>query len=108
MTYAIVDLGGKQIWVELGRFYDVNYLSGNPGDIINLRRVLFFSSNNIVRIGMPCLDSTIIKAKILKHHRASKLTIFKIKPKKNIRCKKGHRQKLTRILVEQIKQLDLL
>nr|QCI05616.1 ribosomal protein L21 [Cryptopleura ramosa] len=103
MTYAIVDLGGRQIWVELGKFYDVNYLSGNPGDILNFHRVLFLSTNNIIKVGMPCLDSTIIKVKILKHHMGRKLTIFKIKPKKNIRCKKGHRQKLTRILVEEIK-----
>nr|YP_009391774.1 ribosomal protein L21 [Acrosorium ciliolatum]ARW59918.1 ribosomal protein L21 [Acrosorium ciliolatum] len=103
MIYAIVDLCGRQIWVELGKFYDVNYLEGNPGDIIHLRRVLFLSSNNIIKLGMPCLHSTIVKVKILKHHMGRKLTIFKIKPKKNIRCKKGHRQKLTRILVEEIK-----
>lgn len=103
MTYAIIEAGGKQIWVELGRFYDINYLSGDPGDIINFHRVLFVSySKDLMRVGMPCLESTIVKAKILKHIRGRKLTIFKIKPKKNIRSKKGHRQKLTRVLVEKI------
>lgn len=102
MTYAIIDAGGKQIWVELGKFYDINYLVGNPGDIVNFNRVLFISKDNNMSVGMPCLESRIIKAKILKHLRGKKLTIFKMKPKKNIRCKKGHRQKLTRILVKEI------
>lgn len=102
MTYAIIDVGGKQIWVESGKFYDINYLSGNPGDIISFNRVLLLSKDNNIYIGMPCLKSSIIKAKILKHLKGKKLTIFKMKPKKNIRYKKGHRQKLTRILVEEI------
>nr|QCI06509.1 ribosomal protein L21 [Erythroglossum lusitanicum] len=102
MTYAIIDAGGKQIWVESGRFYDINYLAGNPGDIISFNRVLLMSKDSNIYIGMPCLKSSTIKAKILKHIKGKKLTIFKMKPKKNIRYKKGHRQKLTRILVEEI------
>nr|QCI06978.1 ribosomal protein L21 [Haraldiophyllum bonnemaisonii] len=103
MTYAIIDVGGKQVWVELGKFYDINYLSGNPGDIIDLHRILIVSYKDIIKIGDPFLDSATVKARILKHLKGRKLTIFKIKPKKNVRYKKGHRQKLTRVLVEEIK-----
>lgn len=102
MTYAIVDMGGHQVWIEPSKFYDVNYIHANPGDLINLNRVLFFSKSNVFKIGMPCLDNVIVKAKILKHIKGKKLTIFKIKPKKNVRLKKGHRQKLTRLLVQEI------
>nr|YP_010155916.1 ribosomal protein L21 [Cumathamnion serrulatum]QQY85378.1 ribosomal protein L21 [Cumathamnion serrulatum] len=102
MTYAIVEAGGKQIWMELGKFYDLNYIPGNPGDVINLNRVLFLYKQNIFQIGKPCLTSNFVKTKILKHIKGRKLTVFKIKPKKNYRRKQGHRQKLTRILVENI------
>nr|YP_009394049.1 ribosomal protein L21 [Rhodomela confervoides]ARW62611.1 ribosomal protein L21 [Rhodomela confervoides] len=102
MVYAIIDIGGNQIIIEPGKFYDVNYICANPGDMINFKRVLFFSDSNNFKIGMPCLNNVSIKAKVLRHIRGRKLTIFKIKPKKNSRSKKGHRQKLTRVLVEDI------
>nr|YP_009395085.1 ribosomal protein L21 [Bryothamnion seaforthii]ARW63853.1 ribosomal protein L21 [Bryothamnion seaforthii] len=102
MVYAVVDTGGNQIIVEPGKFYDINYICADPGDIINLNRVLFLAKSNRFSIGRPCLEDIIVRVKILKHVKAKKLTIFKIKPKKNARLKKGHRQKLTRILVEEI------
>nr|YP_009393442.1 ribosomal protein L21 [Bostrychia simpliciuscula]ARW62004.1 ribosomal protein L21 [Bostrychia simpliciuscula] len=100
--YAIIDIGGHQIWIEPGKFYDVNYIYANPGDVVNLHRVLFLSKSNAFHVGIPCLNNVVVKAKILKHFRGKKLTVFKIKPKKNSRLKKGHRQKLTRLLVQDI------
>ena len=35
MTYAIVESGGNQIWVEPGRFYDVDSLGIDPDETIN-------------------------------------------------------------------------
>nr|ARW68627.1 ribosomal protein L21 [Palisada sp.] len=102
MVYAVVELGGNQIIVEPGKFYDVNYLQASPGDIINLNRVLLLSQANEFNLGFPCLTNVIVKAKVLRHMRGKKLTVFKVKPKKNNRVKMGHRQKLTRILVESI------
>nr|YP_009397151.1 ribosomal protein L21 [Thuretia quercifolia]ARW66337.1 ribosomal protein L21 [Thuretia quercifolia] len=102
MTYAIIEASGKQVWVEQGKFYDFNYINGSPGDLVNFNRVLLFSQNHVVKVGMPCLKSILVKAKILRHFKGRKLTVFKIKPKKNYRCKKGHRQKLTRLLIQNI------
>nr|YP_009392810.1 ribosomal protein L21 [Caloglossa intermedia]ARW61372.1 ribosomal protein L21 [Caloglossa intermedia] len=102
MTYAIVEAGGKQVWMQAGKFYDINYVPGNPGDVIELNRVLFMYKDNIFKIGTPFLQSNFVKAKILRHVKGKKITVFKIKPKKNARCKKGHRQKLTRLLVQSI------
>nr|YP_009397771.1 ribosomal protein L21 [Sonderella linearis]ARW66957.1 ribosomal protein L21 [Sonderella linearis] len=102
MSYAIVDVGGHQIWVEPGKFYDINHINANPGDTVSLNRVLFFSKSNSYFIGSPCLKDVMIKAIVLKHMRGRKLTIFKMKPKKNMRVKKGHRQKITRLLVKEI------
>nr|QCI07698.1 ribosomal protein L21 [Nitophyllum punctatum] len=102
MNYAIVEISGRQVWIEPGKFYDLNYVPGNPGDKIYLNRVLFISHNNIVKIGTPCLQSICVKTKIIKHIKGRKLTILKMKPKKNIRYKRGHRQQLTRLLIEDI------
>nr|YP_009398601.1 ribosomal protein L21 [Kuetzingia canaliculata]ARW67787.1 ribosomal protein L21 [Kuetzingia canaliculata] len=102
MVYAVIDIGGKQLIVEPGRFYDLNCIHASPGDIIRLNRVLFLSQSQKIEIGMPCVKDIVVRARILKHLKGKKLTVFKIKPKKNARSKKGHRQKLTRVLVEDI------
>nr|YP_009391568.1 ribosomal protein L21 [Laurenciella marilzae]ARW59712.1 ribosomal protein L21 [Laurenciella marilzae] len=102
MVYAVVELSGSQIVVEPGKFYDVNYVQAEPGDIIKLNRVLLLAQSKNFTFGSPCLSNVIVKAKILRHFKGKKLTVFKVKPKKNNRIKNGHRQKLTRILVEKI------
>lgn len=102
MTYAVLDVSGRQIIVEPGKFYDINYLSANPGDIIRFNRVLFVNKNNSYSVGKPCLNTSYVKATILKHLKGDKITVFKFKRKKNSRFKKGHRQKLTRVFIEDI------
>lgn len=86
--------------VEPGKFYDLNYIPAQPGDTINLNRVLFLSKDNIYSVGRPCIDNTIVKATVLRHFGGRKITVFKMKSKKNSRVKKGHRQRLTRIFID--------
>nr|YP_009397972.1 ribosomal protein L21 [Gredgaria maugeana]ARW67158.1 ribosomal protein L21 [Gredgaria maugeana] len=102
MTYAVIDVGGNQIIIEPRKFYDINYVDANPGDTISFKRVLFFSKSNSYQVGTPCLETIFVKAIILKHLKDKKIKVFKVKPKKNNRIKKGHRQKLTRIFVQDI------
>nr|QVQ56672.1 ribosomal protein L21 [Erythrocystis saccata] len=102
MNYAIVDVGNNQMIFEPGKFYDLNYISAKPGDIIYFNRILFLNQNSSYHIGKPCLDNMCIKAIVLKHIDSEKITVFKFKPKKNNRSKKGHRQKLTRVFIEDI------
>nr|YP_009773971.1 50S ribosomal protein L21 [Caulacanthus okamurae]QIZ74588.1 50S ribosomal protein L21 [Caulacanthus okamurae] len=102
MEYAIIEASGKQIWVEPGKFYDLNYIEGEPGDVVRLNRVLLLNQKGKINIGNPCLCSISLQAKIVKHLHSKKLTVFKVKPKKNNKSKQGHRQKLTRLLIEKI------
>lgn len=102
MTYAIVEVGGGQLIVEPGRFYDLNYIHADPGDNINLNRVLFVSKDSKYYVGKPCLSQTYIKATVLRHFSGNKITVFKMKSKKNSRFRRGHRQKLTRVFIEEI------
>nr|UAD88755.1 ribosomal protein L21 [Gracilariopsis chorda] len=102
MTYAIIEADGKQFWVQPGKYYDLNYIHGEPGDNIQLNRILVVKQQDNIYLGKPCIKHITIKAKILKHLPGKKINIFKIKPKKNSRKKSGHRQKLTRLLIEEI------
>lgn len=102
MNYAIIEASGRQLWVQLGQFYDMNYIHGQPGDIIYFNRILFLKQDEKIQIGMPSLKEVKLKATILKHLKGRKITVFKMKPKKNVRVKNGHRQKLTRVLIEEV------
>ena len=53
-------------------------------------------------IGKPYLDSVKVKGKILEHLRGRKTIVYKMRPKKKTRKKQGHRQDLTRVLIEEI------
>ena len=102
MTYAIVQLGGKQFWVEPGKFYDVHKITASPGETILLNKILLLNKDGQVYIGRPCIADISIKAKVLKHFRGKKLTVFKMKSKKNMKSKSGYRQDFTRLLIQHI------
>jgi large subunit ribosomal protein L21 len=102
MIYAVVELGGKQLWVESGKFYDVNKLQAYPGETLVLNKVLLLKKDNKVIVGSPCIKNCTIVAKVLKHFKSKKITVFKMKPKKNMRSKRGYRQDFTRLFIEKI------
>ncbi len=102
MNYAIIEASGKQFWVEPGRFYDLNHLNLNPGDKISLVRVLLINNDGNVTVGKPCLENASVEATVLGHIRNKKVTVYKMRPKKKTRKKQGHRDNLTRIIVNSI------
>jgi len=102
MTYAVLELSGRQFWVEPGKHYDINRIPNIVGKEIILNRVLLAKDNEELRIGKPYLDSVKITATVEKHLLGKKILVYKMRPKKKTRKKQGHRQKLTRILIKDI------
>lgn len=102
MAYAIIETGGTQLRVEPGRFYDVNRLAVDEDGSLTIDRVLFIENEGEVTVGQPTVEGAAIEAKVLKHMRGRKVLVYKMKPKKKTRKKRGHRQELTRILVNSI------
>ena len=102
MSYAIVEVSGKQFWVEPGKFYDFNHLNLNPGANISLVRVLLVCTDGNVTVGQPCLNNAFVDATILGHIRSKKVTVYKMRPKKKTRKKQGYRSNLTRVIINNI------
>jgi len=61
---------------------------------------LLINSEGNVIIGKPYINTIKIKGKIIEHLRSKKNIIYKMKSKKKTRRKYGHRQELTRVLIE--------
>ena len=102
MKYAIVEISGRQFWIETGKYYDFNRIPTKLGKQIILNRVLLLNNEGDVLIGKPYLETVKIKGKILEHLRGKKTIVYKMRPKKKTRKKQGHRQELTRVLIEDI------
>jgi large subunit ribosomal protein L21 len=46
VSYAIVQASGKQFWVEEKRFYDLDKLPLNKGEVFKLNNILLINKNN--------------------------------------------------------------
>ena len=102
MKYAIVEINGRQFWIETGKYYDFNRIPADLGKQINLNRILLLNNEGDILIGKPYLETVQIKGRILEHLKGKKKIIYKMRPKKKTRKKHGHRQELTRVLIEEI------
>ena len=102
MKYAIVEISGRQFWMEPGKWYDVNRIPTEVGKEITLNKVLLCVYEGYPIVGNPYIDNVKIKGKILEHLRSRKTIVYKMRPKKKTRKKQGHRQNLTRVLIEEI------
>ncbi len=100
--YAIVETGGKQYRVKPGDTIAVERLSGDPGEVLDLGRVLLFANDGDTRVGSPALETAIVRAEVVEHARGEKIVVFRYKSKVRYRRKTGHRQSLTRVRITDI------
>lgn len=100
--YAIIQTGGKQYQAIEGRTIAIEKIEGDAGDHVEFNQVLLRKEQpTIVEIGKPFL-STSVKASIVKQIKGPKVVIFKFKRRKKSRVKKGHRQPITVVRIEEI------
>jgi large subunit ribosomal protein L21 len=102
MSYAIIETGGKQLKVEPGRFYDIELLHNEPDEKITIDSVLFVQHDGEVSIGQPLVSGATVEGTVMRHFRGRKVLVYKMKPKKKTRKKRGHRQEITRLMIDSI------
>ncbi len=101
--YAIVETGGKQYRVKPGDTVAVERLTGEPGETLDLDRVLLVAGNgDPARVGSPGVDGAVVRAEVVEHIRGEKIIVFRYKSKVRYRRKTGHRQSLTRLRITDI------
>jgi large subunit ribosomal protein L21 len=102
MNYAIIEISGRQIWIEPKKYYDVNFIPLKIGTKLFLKKILLVNKKKNILLGFPFINDLIIEATILSHFFDKKIIVYKMKPKKKYRKKNGHRQLLTKILINNI------
>jgi large subunit ribosomal protein L21 len=101
--YAVIETGGKQHRVELGDELEVELLDAEPGQEINLERVLLVADGDTTAVGKPLVADATVTAQVLRQDRGEKLISFKYRPKARRRVKKGHRQELTVLRITEVR-----
>jgi large subunit ribosomal protein L21 len=102
MSYAIIETGGKQLRVEPGRFYDIELLHVDAEASVTIDKVLLVQNDGDVHVGQPWVDGATVEGTVLKHFRGRKVIVYKMRPKKKTRKKNGHRQEITRLMINSI------
>jgi large subunit ribosomal protein L21 len=100
--YAVVKTGGKQYRVSPGDTIEVEKLPHEVGASIELDQVLLVVNGSKTQIGRPLVEGAKVKATVTRQARGRKVIVFKYRPSKRYRRKKGHRQNYTRLRVDEI------
>ncbi|MCK5078941.1 MAG: 50S ribosomal protein L21, partial [Bacteroidales bacterium] len=100
--YAIVEIAGQQFKVEKKQEIFVHRLEGKEGSKVEFSEVMLIDNNGKVSVGTPMIKDALVSAKILEHMKADKVLVFKKKRRKGYQKLNGHRQYMTRLVIENI------
>ncbi len=100
--FAVIKSGGRQYKVSVGQTLEVNRLAVDDGVQIAFDEVLLIGDEDTTMVGTPFVDNAQVLATAVKQARGEKLIVFKYKAKKRYRHKRGHRQELTVLMIDDI------
>lgn len=100
--FAVIKSGGRQYKVGVGEEVQVNRLPVEVGDQVRFEEVLLISDAENTMVGTPVVSNALVLATATEQGRGEKLIVFKYKPKKRYRHKRGHRQELTFLTIDDI------
>ena len=100
--YAVIKTGGKQYRVSPGDSIEVEKLPYEVGEQVELDEVLLVANGSGTQIGRPLVEGAKVKATVTRQAKGRKVIIFKYRPSKRYRRRRGHRQHYTRLRIDEI------
>ena len=100
--FAVIKSGGRQYKVSVGQTLEVNRLPVEAGEQVQFEEVLLISDANNTMVGSPLVANAMVLATATKQGRGKKVIVFKYKSKKRYRHRRGHRQELTVLTIDDI------
>jgi len=101
--YAVIRTGGRQYRVEKNMVLDVEKLPVQEGESFDIQEVLLLvPESGEPRIGQPVVSGASVQVTCVAQIRGEKIRVWKYRPKKRYRLRKGHRQYYTRLRVDGI------
>ena len=100
--FAVIKSGGRQYKVSVGQRLEVNRLPLEDGAQLRFDEVLLIADADRSFVGAPFVEKAEVLATVEKQARGEKLIVFKYKSKKRYRHRRGHRQELTVLTIDDI------
>lgn len=101
--YAIVEIAGQQFKVQEGQSLFVHRLEGEEGSKVSFDKVLLIENEGATKVGAPTISGANIEATIVQHLKGEKVIVFKKKRRKGYQKSNGHRQYLSKVVIDNIK-----
>ena len=100
--YAIIADSGRQFKVEEGQELAIDYREASAGEVLTFDRVLTIRDEATTTLGHPTIEGATVTAEIVGVTQGPKLTVQKLRRRKNSRRKTGHRQLYTKVKINKI------
>ncbi len=96
--YAIVRAGGRQEKVSVGDVLEIDRVSAEPGDSVELPVLLLVDGSDVTTDGSRLAQAS-VTVEVVAATKGKKIDILKYKNKTGYRRRQGHRQMLTQVKV---------
>ena len=100
--YAVMRSGARQYRAGVGDSILVERLPAEVGQKLELDEVLMVADGERVEVGRPTVKGAKVLATVVAQEKGPKIRIFKYHPRKRYRRRGGHRQRYTRLRVDEI------
>ena len=101
--YAVIETGGAQHKVQPGDELNVEKLPVDEGAAVTFDKVLMLRNDDDVKVGTPYLNGVTVQATVMAQGRDRKVLVFRFKRRKGYQKMQGHRQKHSRIRIDEIR-----
>ncbi|MCB9812793.1 MAG: 50S ribosomal protein L21 [Pseudomonadales bacterium] len=104
MSYAIIQIVGKQFKVEEGKTIVTDKIVDKEiGDTVKVTDVLLVADENSSTVGTPTIKNAEVILKVVDNGKGKKIRVLKYKSKSKYRKVIGHRQHQSTLEVVKIK-----
>lgn len=97
--YAIIKCGGKQYKVQEGDILNVDKLSKDPKEVIEIEVIAV--NDGALKVGDSISNAKVV-AEVINEGRDKKVVIYKKRRRKDSKLKRGFRRSFTRIRITKI------
>lgn len=103
--FAVIEQGGKQHRVEVGSTIIVDRIpSEQKKKFSNKNVLLIVNEKNDIKVGTPYLENVEVVGEVIEEIKDKKINILRFRRRKHSMRRQGHRQRFTKIKINEIKQ----
>ena len=100
--FAVLKTGGKQYKVAKNDIIEIERLPGEAGETIVFDQILMVGDGTGATAGAPLIAGASVAGTLLEQAKGDKIIIFKKRRRHNYRRKRGHRQELSVVRIDEI------